>query len=174
MEDKEAIERCKKGETDCFRFLVERYQRQAVGHAAAILGSPEDAKDAVQEAFVDAYRTLSRFDTGRRFYPWFYVLIRNRCFKALAARKPAENLDAVVILASQPGIGPDEKIGLERALRELSPEEREIITLKYLDGLTYNELAEYLGIPKGTVMSRLFYARRGLQGQLIGKQGGGI
>lgn len=174
MKDNEAIDRCKKGETDCFRFLVERYQRQAVGHAAAILGSLEDAKDAVQEAFIDAYRTLSRFDTGRRFYPWLYVLIRNRCFKALAARKPAENIDEVEILAHPAGTGPEERIGLERALRELAPEEREIITLKYLDGLTYNEIAEYLGIPNGTVMSRLFYARRGLQARLAGKQGGGI
>lgn len=168
MDDKAAIEKCINGETDAFRFLVERYQTQAVGHAVAVLRDLEDAKDAVQEAFVDAYRSLPRFDTARRFYPWFYVLVRNRCFKTLERRRPAESIEETEILAPPHGLPTDEGIALERALGKLAAEDREIIALKYTDGLSYNEIAEYLAVPRGTVMSRLFYARKALQKQLAG------
>lgn len=160
MEDTAAIGKIINGDNEAFRFLVERYQNQALGHAAAILGNRSEAQDAVQEAFIDAYDSISRFDSSRRFYPWFYVLIRNRCFKMLAKRKPTDSIDEIEILAPRVGIEPEERIGLERALRKLTAEDREIITLKYLDGLSYKEIAGYLGVPLGTVMSRLFYARK--------------
>ena len=73
------------------------------------------------------------------------------------------------ILAAQTSISQEEKFGLEKALLSLSREEREIVTLKYLDGLSYEELAERLEIPQGTVMSRLFYARKRLQ-EKLGRQ----
>jgi RNA polymerase sigma-70 factor (ECF subfamily) len=168
MDDNAAIEKCRNGETDAFRFLVGHYQSQAISHAAAILGDLEDAKDAVQEAFVDAYRSLPRFDTARRFYPWLYVLVRNRCFKAIERRRPADSIEEIEILAAPPGLSQEEGIALGKALSKLSAEEREIVTLKYLDGLSYNEIAEYLEIPGGTVMSRLFYARRHLHELLAG------
>jgi RNA polymerase sigma-70 factor (ECF subfamily) len=168
MDDNTAIEKCRNGETDAFRFLVEHYQSQAVSHAAAILGDLEDAKDAVQEAFVDAYRSLPRFDTARRFYPWLYVLVRNRCFKTIERRRPTDSIEEIEILAAPPGLSQEEGIALGKALSKLSAEEREIVTLKYTDGLSYNEIAEYMQIPRGTVMSRLFYARRHLHEQLSG------
>ena len=74
MDDLTAIEKCRNGEKEAFRFLVEDYQNQAIGHAMAILGNREDALDAVQEAFIDAFQALKNFDPARRFYPWFYVL----------------------------------------------------------------------------------------------------
>jgi len=85
MDDLEAIKNCIDGDKDSFGFLVERYQHQAIGHATAILGNGEDASDAVQDAFIDAYRAIERFDFSRRFYPWFYVLLRYRCFRMLAS-----------------------------------------------------------------------------------------
>jgi RNA polymerase sigma-70 factor (ECF subfamily) len=169
MDDRAAIEKCQNGDKEAFRFLVERYQTQAVGHAVAILGNREDARDAVQEAFIDAFQALERFDRERRFYPWFYVLLRNRCFKMTARRRPADSIEETEILAPQPGLSREETLGLEAALLSLSPEDRELITLKYLDGLSYDELAEQLKIPRGTVMSRLFYARKQLQAKLTGK-----
>ncbi len=169
MDDASAIEKCRKGEREAFRHLVERYQAQAVGHAVAILGNREDARDSVQEAFVDAFQALGRFDTTRRFYPWFYVLLRHRCFKMTARRRPAENIEETKILAAQAGVSPEESFALEKALLSLSAEDREIIVLKYFDGLSYQELAEHLQIPRGTVMSRLFYARKQLQAKLSGK-----
>lgn len=166
MDDKAAIEKVLDGDREAFGFLVERYQKQALGHAAAILGSHVDAQDAVQEAFIDAYGALRRFDSTRRFYPWLYVLVRNRCFKLLAARRPAEDIDELVIVQPKAGISPEEALTLERALTTIDPEDREIVTLKHLDGLSYKEIAEYLGVPQGTVMSRLFYARRALKNAL--------
>ena len=169
MDDADIIKRCLKGEKDAFRFLVERYQSQAVGHSTAILANREDALDATQEAFVDAFQALKRFDRTRRFYPWLYVLLRNRCYKFLAKKQATENIEDAEILAARTGVSSEERIALERALWSLSKEDREIITLKYLDGLSYDEISEYLKIPRGTVMSRLFYARRQLQAKLSGK-----
>ena len=166
MDDASAIEKCRQGEREAFRFLVERYQAQAVGHAVAILGNREDAQDAVQEAFIDAFRAVKQFDATRRFYPWFYVLLRHRCFKMTARKRPAETIEETEILAAQSGVSPEERFALEKALLSLSAEDREIITLKYFDGLSYEELAGHLQIPRGTVMSRLFYARRQLQAKL--------
>ena len=169
MEDTEAIRRCLGGERDAFGTLVLRYQTEAVGHATAILGNPEDARDAVQEAFLDAFRALARFDLARQFYPWFYAMLRNRCFRLVRVRRrcPAVDLETVV-LADAPEAATEETIALDLALRQLSPEDREIVTLRHLDGLSYQELAERLDIPPGTVMSRLFYARRRLKDLLRG------
>ena len=169
MDDAAAIEKLQNGDSDAFRFLVERYQNQAVGHAAAILGNREDALDAVQEAFIDAFRAIKRFDSERRFYPWFYVLLRNRCFKMAAQKRPADSIEETEILAPQANVSGEESLALESALLALSPEDRELVTLKYLDGLSYDEIAEHLEIPRGTVMSRLFYARRQLQAKLTRK-----
>ena len=77
MDDPPAIRNCQAGDKEAFRHLVERYQDQAIGHAIAILGNREDALDALQDAFLDAFNALRQFDVGRRFYPWFYVIIRN-------------------------------------------------------------------------------------------------
>ena len=166
MDDEIAIEKCRNGEREAFRHLVEKYQRQAISHATAILGSREDALDAAQEAFIDAFRAVKQFDSSRPFYPWFYVLLRNRCFKLAARKRETESIDETVIVAPNSTAQSERILALENALRSLDMEDREIVTLKYFDGLSYNELAERLQIPKGTVMSRLFHARRKLQAKL--------
>ena len=169
MDDTAAIRRCRTGEADAFRHLVELYQRQAIAHATGILGNRADAQDAVQEAFVDAFRSLNTFDEKRAFYPWFYVLLRNRCYKMAARRRETDDIEQVEIVAPQSGPPTDETIALDRALGSLDREDREIVMLKYFDGLSYDELAERLQIPRGTVMSRLFHARRKLQTKLEGR-----
>lgn len=169
MNDAAAIEKCLNGEKEAFRYLVERYQKQSVAHAVAILGDREDALDATQEAFIDAFRSLKSFDRTRGFYPWFYVLLRNRCYKMTRQRRDTENVEETEIIAPREGLPDEERLALEKALLSLSKEDREIVTLKYLDGLSYQEIAEFLEIPRGTVMSRLFYARKQLQAKLTGK-----
>jgi RNA polymerase sigma-70 factor (ECF subfamily) len=165
MEDSLAIMKCKDGDADAFRHLVRAYQGQAIAHATTILGNREDALDAVQEAFIDAFRALKRFDLSRRFYPWFYVILRNCCYKLAMSRKrrETENLETVKLLAQPESLSPEDSIALEKALLELSPEDRELITLRHLDGLSYEELAERLEIPQGTVMSRLYNVRKKLR-----------
>jgi RNA polymerase sigma-70 factor, ECF subfamily len=169
MDDFDAIEQCRKGDSEAFRFLVERYQSQALVHAMAIMRNREDASDAVQEAFVDAFRALARFDKTRTFYPWFYVLLRNRCYKAIAAKKETISFDDIEV-ANGSGLAAEGRLSLERALKQLPAEGREIISLKYLDGLSYDEIGLRLEIPKGTVMSRLFYARKEMLRLLTGKR----
>ena len=168
MDDVEAITRCQKGDREAFRHLVETYQKRAVAHAVAILFDRDDAEDAVQEAFIDAFKAIGTFDTSRTFYEWFYVLLRNRCYKMTAKRRPAENIDDVQLLAAGSGAVDDTRLVIEKALHSLTREEREIVSLKYFSGLSYDELATHLQIPRGTVMSRLFYARQRLQGKLTG------
>jgi RNA polymerase sigma-70 factor (ECF subfamily) len=168
MDDTAAIRKCREGDKDAFRHLVERYQAEAIGHALAILANREDALDVVQEAFLDAFQALGRFDVERQFYPWFYTILRHRCFKLAAGRKKREanSLEETVIIAPTKGVPTEVQMSLEQALLELSPEERELITLKHLDGLTYEEMAERLDIPEGTVMSRLYHARKRLREKL--------
>ena len=168
MNDAEAITRCQQGDREVFRHLVERYQQRAAAHAMAILFNRDDAEDAVQEAFIDAFKAIDTFDTSRTFYSWFYVLLRNRCYKMTAGRQRTESLDEAVLVASQPGVADDTRFALEKALHSLTCEEREIVCLKYFSGLSYDDLAMHLQIPRGTVMSRLFYARRRLQRKLTG------
>jgi|SRR6185295_17916185 len=168
MDDPTAIRQCLTGDKEAYRHLVERYQAEAVGHAIGILGTREDALDAVQEAFISAYQALGRFDLDRRFYPWFYIILRNCCYRLAAARKKREVSisDELVILAPAANASPEEIMALDQALLELKDEDRELITLRHLDGLSYEELAERLGVPLGTIMSRLFHARKKLREKL--------
>jgi len=163
MDDRKTIERCNAGQTEAFGDLVRQYQSQAIGHALALLGNLPDALDAVQDSFVAAYQALGRFDASHRFYPWFYTILRNRCYKVLTspARRPATDIDEVQLLApsADEALG-DEAAAVQRVLQELTPEDRELLVLKHVDGLTYDELAQRLGVPAGTVMSRLYHARR--------------
>jgi RNA polymerase sigma-70 factor (ECF subfamily) len=172
VEESAAIGMCQAGDRDAFRHLVQQYQGQALSHAGAILGGQADAQDAVQDAFVDAWAALPRFDAERKFYPWFYTILRNRCLKRIAARKrrgEEELKDAGLVEATASG-GRLEAAALNQALRRLTAEEREIILLRHLDGWSYQQLAERMSIPVGTVMSRLYYARRKLRALLEGEQ----
>ena len=168
MDDQTAIEKCRAGDKEAFRHIVERYQAEAIGHAIAILGNREDAMDAVQDAFIDTFQALDRIDLMRRFYPWFYVILRNRCYKLAAGRKKRETSTAhdLEIVAPTASTRPEDTMLLERAMLELPAEDRELITLRHLDGLTYQELAQRLGVPPGTIMSRLYYARKKLRERL--------
>jgi RNA polymerase sigma-70 factor (ECF subfamily) len=164
MDDAATVERCLEGEADAFRILVERYQGRALGHALAIIRNRDDAEDAVQDAFLNAHRALHTFDRERVFYSWFYAILRNCCYKVLARRRTdvfdyPERLD----LLESPDVPVDERLAVEGALAALSPTDREIVMLRHLDGLSYAELAVVLEIPVGTVMSRLFNARKRLR-----------
>lgn len=164
--DPELIQQCRSGHLDAFRILVERYQREAFSHALTLLGHREDALDSVQDAFVAAWQALDRFDISRQFYPWLYVILRNRCLRVLENRARcgyAARLEHCQLIAAPDGSATRE---LDDALWALGPDDREIIMLRHFDGLKYDELAERLSIPTGTVMSRLYHARRRLRGLL--------
>ena len=172
LDDAAAIQKCKQGSANAFRFLVERYQAEAMGHAIAITGNRQDAEDAMQEAFLRAYSYLQHFDETRRFYPWFYSILRNCCWKLTgrSEREKTDTLENPELLASNSSSRLEERLALEQALASMSPQNREILTLRHLDDLSYEELSSRLEIPLGTVMSRLFYARKELRKRLEGKR----
>ena len=172
MQDAHAIRQCRQGDAEAFRHLVQRYQRRALAHARALTGNDADAADAAQDAFLDAFRHLGGFDDAREFYPWFYVLLRNRCLKQRARFRDRAGACELPDRAA-PGAGPPEELhDLRTALDRLGPGDHELIVLKHLDGCTYDELAKRLEIPRGTVMSRLFHARQRLLALMSGPRGG--
>ena len=170
--DAEAIQLTLSGDKDAFAVIVARYTERAYRMALYILGNEQDAMDLSQDAFIRAYRNLKRFDINRPFFPWFARILRNLCynFSKRRKRRSVYNIEDFQIAApSSPssGITIEAKIALNRALAELSPQEREIIGKFYFEQLSYAEIAEELDIPIGTVMSRLYYARRHLKDRLL-------
>jgi RNA polymerase sigma-70 factor (ECF subfamily) len=154
---------------NAFRHFVERYQARALAHAQLLTGNAADAADATQEAFVDAYRNLAAFDAMRPFYPWFYVLLRNRCLKQQSRRATrAESGDFGEPIVD---VGVSEThLDLWRAIGRLAPDAAELVVLKHIEGWSYEELSETLGVPRGTVMSRLYAARQRLAVLLSGDE----
>ena len=175
-----AIERCKKGDREAFALIVQKYMKPAYYVALGYVGRPEDALDLSQDAFVNAFKHIRRFDSSRSFFPWFYSILRNLCMNHLnrVRRRREDSIDEMIEDEGQipipvEAVTPEEsavqrelqaKIG--RALQRLRSKEREIIILQHLQDYSYQEIADLLGIPLGTVMSRLYAARRALRREL--------
>ena len=153
---------------DAFRHFVDRYQVRALAHARLLTRNEADAADATQEAFVDAFRNLHAFDPGRQFYAWFYVLLRNRCFKQRSRRGTRPESGLFPALAIAPAVS-EQHLDLWRAIERLSPDDGELVVLKHIEGWTYEELSTVLDVPRGTVMSRLYVARQRLLTLLSGE-----
>ena len=167
MDDSAAVQRCLTRDREAFRTLVERYQGRALGHALAIMRNRDDALDVAQEAFLNAHQALRTFDRERAFYPWFYAILRNCCYRQLASRRTdATDSGIRMDLLESPRVSVEERAAIEEALAALSPADREIVMLRHFDGLPYAELAAALDIPAGTIMSRLFNARKRLRESL--------
>ncbi len=149
-----------------FRSCVEPLLDIAAGYAFSIVRNREDAEDAVQEALLRAYRGRNRQDRSRPFKAWWFAIVRNCCLDLLRKRKrrPATFEADESLLPDQA----DDREALHRsdalrwALDQLSSEHREIIQLRYFGECTYAEIASALQIPTGTVMSRLYAARKAL------------
>jgi RNA polymerase sigma-70 factor (ECF subfamily) len=169
MDDAAATRACRAGNVDAFRHFVDRYQSRALAHARLLTRNQADAADATQEAFVDAYRNLGAFDPAREFYAWFYVLLRNRCFKQRSRRGTRWESDIVPATGVDPGVS-EGHLDLWRAIERLTPDEAELVVLKHIEGWTYEELSRALRIPRGTVMSRLYAARQRLLTMLSGER----
>lgn len=169
MDDAAATRACRTGNTDAFRHFVDRYQSRALAHARLLTRNEADAADATQEAFVDAFRGLDAFDPARQFYAWFYVLLRNRCFKQRSRRGTRLESGLLPAASVEPAMS-EAHLDLWRAIDGLAPDDAELIVLKHIEGWTYEELSKALGIPRGTVMSRLYAARQRLLTRLSGER----
>jgi RNA polymerase sigma-70 factor (ECF subfamily) len=180
-DDAQLVERARSGDHEAFRVLVERYQGRVHRLAFRILRDDERARDASQEAFLKAYRGLARFEGRSSFYTWLYRLVFNLCLDLRRRDRSAREVEwdeGAAHEGPQPGQPVLEAAdggpagALERAeIRErvaaavdtLPQVHRETLILREMEGLSYGEIAQALGIPKGTVMSRLHYARKRVQ-----------
>jgi RNA polymerase sigma-70 factor (ECF subfamily) len=143
--------------------------------ALGFAGNSEDARDLSQDAFIRAYEARAQFEEGRPFYPWFYRILRNRCLnfvKRESKRHEPLFYDNDPDRERFPSTTPSPLESLEReerirllhaAIERLSFEHREVIVLKNFNGYSYDRIARTLDIPIGTVMSRLYYARKMLK-----------
>ena len=178
MNEAQAIRLCLKHRDPAgFEFLVNKYRREAFFHAFALMGNREDAADACQESFRRAFTAIPGLASLDQFYPWFYSILRNCCLNMLGRRRTIMNY-ARENRSSGPGTGTsadpasilakkEEAAAVHRALDSLNPEAREILSLKYIQGNSYDEITRLLDIPRGTVMSRLFHARKAFRKEYL-------
>ncbi|RAL21841.1 RNA polymerase subunit sigma-24 [Lujinxingia litoralis] len=186
MEDQELqlVERAQQGDREAFKELVEAYQRKVYGICIGMLKNPDDSMDVSQEVFIKVYRYLEKFNRQSSFYTWLYRITVNMCIDFLRKKKRVQEVDyddGILrgsdevegdehILPSRLGLNPDRVYGRKElrqkmleALETLSEKHRTILILREVEGLSYEEIADVLNISKGTVMSRLYHARRYFQ-----------
>jgi RNA polymerase sigma-70 factor, ECF subfamily len=176
--ERELIRKCRGGDSRFYEPLVRAYEPQGLRLATGMMGNKEDAQDALQEAFVKAFQSLDRFDVGRAFGPWFFQILRNQCRDMLRSRKARFKTEVLDdgLLEFQADEGPmstgrrrdraEARRLLWRALERVPEDQREVLVLKELQGLRYQEIATVLDVPEGTVASRLFHARKALHDAL--------
>ncbi|MDA8019761.1 MAG: sigma-70 family RNA polymerase sigma factor [Thermoanaerobaculia bacterium] len=174
------VARVQAGDLNAFGRLVERHMRRAQRVAAGLVGNVEDGFDLSQDAFVRAFRARHSLDPRRPFYPWYYQILRRLCFNFLRDRgrllERQEQATPWLVNDADRRAGrwrPDceaETRELRRrlgaAIQALPDHEKETFVLREFDDLRYREIAEWLDIPVGTVMSRLYAARRRLAAML--------
>jgi len=183
--DQALVERAVQGDQKAFRSLVERYQRKVYSIAFGVVKNPDTALDVTQDAFVKVHKNLANFKGESSFYTWIYRIVLNLCIdrKRREARQAEVDYDDGISHGESFTDGPTlattgfdnpaqaahrkELVEhMDHALSTLSDEHREILMMREVDGMSYEELAELLDIPKGTVMSRLFHARKNFQKSL--------
>lgn len=182
-EENDAVRRVLDGDADAFSPLVEAYQKNVYNLGLRMTGNPEDALDMAQEAFIRAYNSLSSFRGDSKFSVWLYRIVSNVCLDFLRARKGR----AAVSLSQTGPDGedtaleiPDERAlpeaeleraltrdAVRRGLQALPDDQREILLLREIQGLSYEEIAAALSLEGGTVKSRIFRARKKLCAYLL-------
>jgi RNA polymerase sigma-70 factor (ECF subfamily) len=182
-EDRALISKAQAGDKAAFRRLVERHQRRAFAIALALVRDENDARELVQDAFLRVYKNLGGFQGGSSFFTWLYRIITNLSIDLI--RKPGrqttdledarleteEGMDLELpFLGRLDGADPADVVRrreiaarVQSALDALPSYHRAVVVMREIDGLSYEEMAQVMGVSKGTIMSRLFHARQKLQ-----------
>lgn len=181
--DHALLARAAAGDQRAFREIVERHQRRANAVAFGLVRNPEDAREVVQEAFLRVYRHLHEFAGQASFGTWLYRIVVNLAIDMLRKRAPGQQVELedhtdlegapAELLPSRGAYDPADALGRKRlvvamqeALDKLPPYHRAVILLRELEGMSYEEMAQTLNVSKGTIMSRLFHARKKMQAML--------
>jgi len=176
MTDNELMAQVVSGGKRAMKSLVEKYKKRAFYIALGMVGNKDEAYDISQDAFIRVFKSAEKFNQEQRFFPWFYSIITNLCRDCLLRRRTKESREVdiddneyLLVADSNPEaqvIRDEEAKNVRSALMKLDFEDREIIMLKHFKDHSYDEIAHLLKIPKGTVMSRLYYARKKLAKEL--------
>lgn len=173
-----------RGDRDAFKTLFERYHRRAYSLALGVLRHQDDALDVVQEAFIKAHKYLDKFEGNSSFYTWLYRIVMNLAIDHLRKHrrvKPVELDETRIenegddpllprILGGNPGralLDKQIRARIDQALEQLSENHRSVLVMRELEGLSYEDMAQAMRCSKGTIMSRLFHARRNMQKRLL-------
>jgi len=170
--DRDLLQRARRGDGDAFGMLVVRHQDRIYTGVLRFCGDAEDARDIAQRAFINAWRRLDSFKEDSAFSTWMYRIAFNESvsFRREGGRRRAASLDGEKAAEPADDRRPGDRMEsaeaqgkVQEALNRLDPEERKILILKELEDRSYDEIAEILEVPKGTVRSRLFRARESLR-----------
>jgi len=184
LDDQELVLAVRNGDSDAFRTLFERYNRRAYALAFGVLRNQDDALDVVQDAFIKAHKYLDKFEGNSSFYTWLYRIVMNLAIDHLRKHrrvKPVELDETRIEAEGDEGLLPrilggnparalvDKQIRarIDQALDELSHNHRAVLVMRELEGLSYEDMAQAMSCSKGTIMSRLFHARRNMQKRLL-------
>ena len=179
-ETDDLVRRLRAGDGEAFRELVKRFSGDLYGLAYSLMGNAADAEDVVQQALVGAVRGIASFEGRSSLKTWLFTILSNQAGKARRSRKlrQATPLDAAGEAADagargaarttpadtrSPAGSADVRMDVSAMLDALAPDHRDVIVLREIEQLSYEEIAVALGIPRGTVESRLFRARRFLR-----------
>jgi RNA polymerase sigma-70 factor (ECF subfamily) len=178
-------EPARRGSKEAFESIVKMYMKNAYYTALGLVGNRDDALELSQEAFILAYRNIRQLNPGRKFYPWFYQILRNVCFSHLRKKKNRQSKSLEKIEEYGPIADIDDsftpdvvaerneaKDRVWKAIGKLDKKHREVIILRHFQNLSYEQMAQILFCSRGTVMSRLYYARQRLK-ELLGTEKGG-
>jgi len=174
--DKELVARCQ-SDRAAFEELVRRYRRPIFAYARAMLGSPEDAEEVAQDVLVKVYRAAHRFNPRYSFKTWLYTIVSNTCKNKWRGRRPhGLSLDDERAASPAADAEPDpleayrravETAEVRNAISQLSPGYREVLYLRYVEGLRYREIAGVLGVSIGNVEARIFRGKRKIRRILL-------
>jgi RNA polymerase sigma-70 factor, ECF subfamily len=186
QDDELLVEQVKKGNQSAFSILVQRHQGAIYSLCYRMTGDSQEAEDLAQEAFLRLYRSVGGFRPGTRLRPWFRRIAVNVCLDALRRRREATvPLDKLLEMETQPRAArreemPEEaylsrevRVEVQRGLLKLAGDYRAVLVLRYLEDLSYQEIAEVMGVPVSTVETRLFRAKKMLAATLAARDEGG-
>ena len=177
-DDASLVTKAAAGDISAFEKLVRAHSNAVYAHAYRFFGDAHAAEDAAQEVWVKVYRSLEGFGSRAAFTTWLFRVTRNVCLDMLrSGRRAATPIDPVElhgIANDDPAAEASGAVDLETAMRALSPEDREAFNAVALFGLPYAEAGSVLGVPAGTVKSRVFRARRALTTLLNLEPKGGV